>query len=71
MDEPQMYFLETIPILAIYKKLFFAAECMNVIRRNGWVEPTPIQAVGWPLALSGHDCVGIAQTGSGKTLAVS
>uniref|UniRef100_A0A8C3A9B4 RNA helicase n=1 Tax=Cyclopterus lumpus TaxID=8103 RepID=A0A8C3A9B4_CYCLU len=31
-------------------------------------EPTPIQAQGWPLALSGKDMVGIAQTGSGKTL---
>ncbi|OLP77388.1 ATP-dependent RNA helicase dbp2 [Symbiodinium microadriaticum] len=31
--------------------------------------PTPIQSVGWPLALSGRDMVGLAQTGSGKTLA--
>ena len=30
--------------------------------------PTPIQAQGWPAALSGHDVIGIAQTGSGKTL---
>ncbi|KAG7271155.1 hypothetical protein CRUP_002804 [Coryphaenoides rupestris] len=34
-----------------------------------WTDPTPIQAQGWPLALSGKDMVGIAQTGSGKTLA--
>lgn len=34
------------------------------------MEPTPIQAQGWPIALSGRDMVGIAQTGSGKTLAV-
>uniref|UniRef100_A0A674AWY3 RNA helicase n=1 Tax=Salmo trutta TaxID=8032 RepID=A0A674AWY3_SALTR len=42
---------------------------MDVIVKQGWAEPTPIQAQGWPLALSGKDMVGIAQTGSGKTLA--
>lgn len=44
---------------------------MEVINKQPWSEPTPIQAQGWPLALSGKDMVGIAQTGSGKTLAVS
>lgn len=44
---------------------------MEVIGKQNWTEPTPIQAQGWPLALSGKDMVGIAQTGSGKTLAVS
>jgi ATP-dependent RNA helicase DDX5/DBP2 len=37
--------------------------------RQGFKEPTIIQAQGWPVALSGRDLVGIAQTGSGKTLA--
>uniref|UniRef100_A0AAQ6AAY5 RNA helicase n=1 Tax=Amphiprion ocellaris TaxID=80972 RepID=A0AAQ6AAY5_AMPOC len=41
---------------------------MDVINKQNWTEPTPIQAQGWPLALSGKDMVGIAQTGSGKTL---
>ena len=44
---------------------------MRVMREQQWIEPTSIQAIGWPLALSGKDVVGIAQTGSGKTLAVS
>jgi len=44
---------------------------MSVVRQQNWTEPTPIQAQGWPLALSGRDLVGIAQTGSGKTLSVS
>jgi len=35
----------------------------------GFTAPTPIQAQGWPMALSGRDVVGIAETGSGKTLA--
>ncbi|XP_065343217.1 uncharacterized protein LOC135941536 isoform X1 [Cloeon dipterum] len=39
------------------------------IVRQGFDEPTAIQAQGWPIALSGRDMVGIAQTGSGKTLA--
>lgn len=40
------------------------------IQKQGFTEPTAIQAQGWPIALSGMDMVGIAQTGSGKTLAV-
>lgn len=39
--------------------------------QQNFKEPTPIQAQGFPLALSGRDMVGIAQTGSGKTLSVS
>jgi len=41
------------------------------IKRAGYEKPTPIQAQGWPIALSGHDMVGIAQTGSGKTFGFS
>lgn len=39
----------------------------RVIQKNGWKQPTPIQAQAWPLALTGRDVVGIARTGSGKT----
>ncbi|XP_054616461.1 probable ATP-dependent RNA helicase DDX5 isoform X1 [Dunckerocampus dactyliophorus] len=46
----------------------FPSYVMDVINKQNWSEPTPIQAQGWPLALSGNDMVGIAQTGSGKTL---
>ncbi|KAG8325873.1 putative ATP-dependent RNA helicase ddx17 [Homalodisca vitripennis] len=42
---------------------------MQEILKQGFAEPTAIQAQGWPIALSGRDMVGIAQTGSGKTLA--
>jgi superfamily II DNA/RNA helicase len=42
---------------------------MDELRRQGFKEPTAIQAQGWPIALSGSNMVGIAQTGSGKTLA--
>lgn len=44
---------------------------MEGIRRQGYSQPTAIQAQGWPIALSGRDLVAIAQTGSGKTLGVS
>lgn len=39
------------------------------IATSGYTEPTPIQAQGWPIAMSGKNMVGVAQTGSGKTLA--
>lgn len=42
---------------------------MEELIKQGFAEPTAIQAQGWPIVLSGRDLVGIAQTGSGKTLA--
>jgi len=47
----------------------FSQPLRQQLRTQGYVEPTPIQAVCWPLMLAGHDVVGIAKTGSGKTLA--
>ena len=41
---------------------------MKEVQPQAYTEPTAIQAQGWPIALSGHDLVAIAQTGSGKTL---
>lgn len=46
----------------------FPQHVMDVLMQQNFKEPTPIQAQGFPLALSGRDIVGIAQTGSGKTL---
>lgn len=51
--------------------LVFVLTINLLCRRQGFEEPTAIQAQGWPIAMSGRDMVGIAQTGSGKTLAVS
>ncbi|CAD7947284.1 unnamed protein product [Amoebophrya sp. A25] len=42
---------------------------MDVLRRNDYETPTPIQAQAVPCALKGRDVIGTAQTGSGKTLA--
>ncbi|XP_055523405.1 uncharacterized protein LOC129717491 isoform X2 [Wyeomyia smithii] len=41
---------------------------LNEIEKQGYQKPTPIQAQGWPIALSGLNMVGVAKTGSGKTL---
>lgn len=41
---------------------------LNEIEKQGFQRPTPIQAQGWPIALSGLNMVGVAKTGSGKTL---
>lgn len=56
------------PCLGAFK---FNDDIYVYFRKQGFAEPTAIQAQGWPIALSGRDMVGIAQTGSGKTLAVS
>eukprot|EP00941_MAST-03F_sp_MAST-3F-sp1_P001833 g1833.t1 len=45
------------------------AEITRRLDTAGFKEPTPIQAQGLPIALSGRDIVGVAQTGSGKTCA--
>ena len=39
------------------------------LARNGFVQPTPVQAKAIPQQLAGHDLVVTAQTGTGKTLA--
>lgn len=52
-----------------FEETGFPEYVLSEIARQGFAEPTAIQAQGWPIALSGHDMVGIAQTGSGKTLA--
>lgn len=39
------------------------------IQAVGYQKPTPIQAQAIPMALEGHDIMGLAQTGTGKTAA--
>ncbi|MEO0552010.1 MAG: DEAD/DEAH box helicase [Bacteroidota bacterium] len=44
-------------------------QLLNAIGDMGYSDPTPIQVKAIPLALAGHDMMGIAQTGTGKTVA--
>lgn len=54
-----------------FEEAGYPKHVLEALYGQGFKEPTPIQAQGWPMALSGRDFVGIAQTGSGKTLGVS
>ncbi|KAK3108954.1 hypothetical protein FSP39_019665 [Pinctada imbricata] len=47
----------------------FDENLISAIRKSEFTQPTPIQAQGIPIALSGRDIIGIAKTGSGKTAA--
>ncbi|MFC6996153.1 DEAD/DEAH box helicase [Rufibacter roseus] len=44
-------------------------QLLNAIAELGFEKPTPVQTQTIPLALAGHDVMGIAQTGTGKTAA--
>lgn len=49
--------------------LGIAPGLLEVLKRAGFIKPTPIQVRSIPLGIQGKDLVGIAQTGTGKTLA--
>ncbi|XP_055603743.1 uncharacterized protein LOC129751974 [Uranotaenia lowii] len=57
------------PPVLFFPESGFPSSFLDEIARQGFEEPTCIQAVGWSIAMSGRDMVGIAKTGSGKTLA--
>jgi ATP-dependent RNA helicase RhlE len=44
-------------------------QLQDAVKEAGYTKPTPIQEKAIPLALAGHDVLGIAQTGTGKTAA--
>ncbi len=52
-----------------FDMLGLAPELNNNLKAIGFKDPTPIQNKAIPLALEGHDIMGLAQTGTGKTLA--
>jgi len=47
----------------------FEEKLLSVVRKSEYTQPTPIQAQGVPIIMSGRDVIGIAKTGSGKTAA--
>ena len=44
-------------------------QLLDAVAESGYTIPPPIQEKTIPLALAGHDVLGIAQTGTGKTAA--
>jgi ATP-dependent RNA helicase DDX46/PRP5 len=46
-----------------------SVKVLDILRKNNYEKPTPIQAQAIPAVMSGRDVIGIAKTGSGKTLA--
>lgn len=49
--------------------LGIAPKLLEILDKNKYTVPTPIQHQSIPVALQGQDIMGIAQTGTGKTLA--
>ena len=52
-----------------FDMLGLAPALNDALERANFSKPTPIQNQAIPLALEGHDILGLAQTGTGKTLA--
>jgi ATP-dependent RNA helicase RhlE len=52
-----------------FSELPISAQLQGNLKKQGFTEPTPVQAMAIKPALAGQDLVGTAQTGTGKTLA--
>ncbi|MGB1208952.1 MAG: DEAD/DEAH box helicase, partial [Paracoccaceae bacterium] len=52
-----------------FQTLGLSPAVLKSLTLGGLTDPTPIQQQAIPLALAGHDIMGLAQTGTGKTLA--
>lgn len=52
-----------------FQQLGLSPKLSQRLDKSGFTTPTPIQDQAIPLALEGHDIMGLAQTGTGKTLA--
>ena len=48
-----------------FDMLGLAPALADALARSGFTEPTPIQNQAIPLAMDGHDILGLAQTGTG------
>lgn len=55
--------------LSLFSEAGLPENLLSDMSRQGFTQPTGIQAIGLPIVLSGRNLVGIAKTGSGKTLA--
>ena len=59
------------PPVRSFRDMKFPRSLLIGLKKKGIVKPSPIQAQGIPVVLSGRDMIGIAFTGSGKTLVFS
>ena len=50
-----------------FSELGLCPEILNALTRQGYTEPTPIQAQAIPAVMAGNDVMAAAQTGTGKT----
>ena len=50
-----------------FAELGLCPEILTALTRQGYIEPTPIQAQAIPAVLAGNDVMAAAQTGTGKT----
>ena len=57
---------ETKPA-ASWDSLKLSPETLELIRKEGYERPSPVQAETIPLAMDGYDVIASAQTGTGKT----
>jgi len=55
--------IKTWPQCGVSKKI------LDILKKNNYEKPSPIQSQAIPVIMSGRDMIGIAKTGSGKTLA--
>ena len=54
-----------------FSSLGLSPALLRALERQGYENPTPVQAKAIPLVLAGHDLLAGAQTGTGKTAAFS
>jgi len=52
-----------------FQNLKLSKQLLNSVLDQGFTTPTDIQQKAIPLAMAGHDVMGIAQTGTGKSAA--
>lgn len=53
----------------LFTQLGLTEPLIKALQKEGYTNPTPVQAEAIPHALSGKDILGLAQTGTGKTAA--
>ncbi|GIX03380.1 MAG: DEAD/DEAH box helicase [Planctomycetaceae bacterium] len=61
--------VQAAPAEAEFRGLGLSERAVQGAIRAGFTQPSPIQKALIPAAISGRDCIGLAQTGTGKTAA--